>query len=70
MIFDRHNERGNGEAPSEPIDVDAIEEQYLTQLVAQQQEPKEYEKQFVKGKRFRNDPTLASRKPEARSFWI
>ena len=45
----------DGEAPSEPIDVDAIEEQYLAQLVAQQQETR-YEKQFVKGKRFRNDP--------------
>ena len=48
-------ERGNAEEPAAPIDIDAMEKQFESQLMDQHIQDKKEEQQFLLGKRLRDD---------------
>ena len=66
-VFDiEPGERGTAAGPSEPIDAEVFEHQWMDAQVAKQKD----EDRFLKGKRLRKIPDPPRRRAEAKSFWI
>ena len=58
-------ERGTASEPSEPIDVDALEQKFIEQYI----QDKEEEQQFPKGGRLRNDHRQLPKRSQQQNFW-
>ena len=63
-------DKGLATAPSEPVDIEAMEQELLNEIYAEHQREKEARHPNTFGKRLRPDASPARSTPSPKSFWI